>query len=413
MKRLSSTVVLIWALLAYAMPANSQVHNPDSLFQQAQDSAFASDYTTAQALCKQILAHSPQHHDARLLLSSTYAWQSQYDTALVLVNKVLQDLPESLGAIKLKARIMLWSHNYDKLYRFTKAQLPLHPEEELLLYHKALSLEEQKRTREAFQAYRHLLSIHPNHKEANEAMQRLEYLLRKNRLTLYEEYDIFFDAQSAWNLIALAYTRETKHGSIMARLNHAYRFEQNGFQYEMEAYPIFRVGTYAYINYGYSNDNLFPEHRIGIEPYQRLPRGFEISAGIRYLKFATTEIPIYTGSLSKYYKNWWLSIRPYFSSDGDTQTQSYQLISRYYLGSSLDYLGLRLGSGITPDMPGVDNQLLESNKLSTQITIQATYQRQVTKRLLLNGYVMYYKEQNSQVNYEDRVTLQIRGSWIF
>jgi YaiO family outer membrane protein len=395
------------------MPAHSQKHNPDSLFQQAQASAFASDYATAQALCKQILAHSPEHHDTRLLLSSTYAWQSQYDTALVLVNIVLQDLPESLEAKKLKARILLWSNNYDKLYRYTKTQLPLYPKDELFLYLKALSLEKQKRTREAFQAYRYLLSIHPNHIEANESIQRLEYLLRKNRITLYEQYDIFFGAQSDWNLFAVAYTRETKHGSIMARVNHAYRFKQSGFQYEIEAYPIFRVGTYAYINYGYADNNLFPEHRIGIEPYQRLPRGFEISAGIRYLKFATTEIPVYTGSLSKYYKNWWLSIRPYFSSNGDRQTQSYHFISRYYLSSSLDYLGLRLGRGITPDMPGVDNQLLESSELSNQFMIQASYQRQVTKRLLMNGYVMYYKEQSSQINYEDRFTLQIRASWIF
>ncbi|MFO7938736.1 MAG: YaiO family outer membrane beta-barrel protein [Bacteroidales bacterium] len=413
MKQSRVRLIGLVGLMVWALSGISQESHPDSLFRQAQASAYASDYARAQMLCEQILAQSPQYHDARILLSSTYAWQGQYDTALVLANRVLQDLPKSLDAIKLKVRIFLWSKNYEKLHRYAKTTLATYPQNEWLLYHKALSLEKLTRTKEALEVYQHLLKIQPSHKEATEALERLRHLLRRNRITLQEQYDMFFDAQSAWNLASLAYTRETDEGSITARVNHAYRFQRHGFQYELEAYPIFREGTYAYLNYGYADNSLFPTHRIGIEPYQRLPLGFEVSAGIRYLKFATTDVPIYTGSLSKYFQNWWVSFRPFFSANGNTQTQSYQFISRYYLQSSFDYIGLRLGSGITPDMPGVDNQLLESSELSTQFTIQASYQRLVAKRLLLNSYIMYYKEQNSQVRYEDRITLQLSVSWMF
>ncbi|RYG40897.1 MAG: YaiO family outer membrane beta-barrel protein, partial [Chitinophagaceae bacterium] len=92
---------------------------------------------------------------------------------------------------------------------------------------------------------------------------------------------------------------------------------------------------------------------------------FEADAGFRYLNF-DNDTWIYTGSVGKYYKNFWFNLRAYITPDDHRISQSYSLTTRYYLGGADDYFSLSIGTGISPDDRSQAVLLNSNYKLTTR-----------------------------------------------
>jgi YaiO family outer membrane protein len=134
------------------------------------------------------------------------------------------------------------------------------------------------------------------------------------------------------------------------------RFTENlDFQYEFEFYPKITKKSYLFIHGGWGQRAvLFPRWRAALEYFYGLPWGFEVSLGFRYLYFENAVDPdvwIYTGSVSKYLKNWYFSFRPYFVPRDAGLEHSYFLEARRYLDLADNFIFAEIGYGITPDDP--------------------------------------------------------------
>jgi len=164
----------------------------------------------------------------------------------------------------------------------------------------------------------------------------------------------YFGPDSSRNLqmTSFSYGRKTKIGTVIARVNLAKRWGDTGFQYELDAYPKISENNNGYLNYGYSSNTLFPQHRFGLEWYHSFPKAFEGSLGLRMLFFSSSDVNIYTAYLGKYAGNFWFSLRAFVTPDKDGTSVSGLFLVRRYFSDPEDYLGLRLGSGFSPD----DNQ---------------------------------------------------------
>jgi YaiO family outer membrane protein len=148
----------------------------------------------------------------------------------------------------------------------------------------------------------------------------------------------------------LQLSRRTPFGSIFGRLNYSSRFGSTGTQFETDLYPRLADGVYAYLNYGYSLNLLFPKHRAGAEIYTKLPSSYEGSVGFRYLYFSpTSNVTIYTGSLGLYFGSYWVSFRPYFIPNDAGASKSASLTFRRYLSDAENYFSLRAGAGFSAD----------------------------------------------------------------
>ena len=121
-----------------------------------------------------------------------------------------------------------------------------------------------------------------------------------------DDFDQGFDS---WNQASFSLARRFSMGSVIARANQATRFNVNGTQLEVDAYPKFREGTYAYFNVGYSSSSIFPEFRYGAEIFQSLADAWETSLGFRYLEFKSSKITIYTGTVGKYVGDYYFLFR--------------------------------------------------------------------------------------------------------
>lgn len=164
-----------------------------------------------------------------------------------------------------------------------------------------------------------------------------------------------------WHTTTAEVSRKDPGATLIARLNWAQRFGQNGVQVEMDAYPRIARGTYAYLNAGYSEASIFPIARIGAEIYTSPASGTEASIGMRHLEFQNARATIFTGSAGLYRGNYYFSARPFITPQDDGTSVSGSLLARRYFSSAESYATLVVGAGTSPTESPLEFELGRAN----------------------------------------------------
>ncbi len=325
----------------------------DELFQQARKAAFdQKDYPKAISLSKQALARSPDYSDIRVFLGRVYTWSDKTDSARAEFNTVLSKHPDNEDAAFAFGSLEYWNNNSPKALQLVQSGLKFHPQSKDLLLLEAKVLNDLKRFSEANTTLDTLIKEDPTNSDARALADRVRDNSSVNKIGVTYDY-IYFDKEfnNPWQLATVEYGRQTSMGSIIGFVNYANRFNENGVQYEIDAYPHISKTFYAYVSGGYSgNVGVFPQSRIGFSLYANLPSSFEGELGFRYLHF-TGDTWIYTAAVSKYIGDFWFNFRTYLTPSNSSISQSYTVHVRYYTGGADDYLSLGVGTGISPDDP--------------------------------------------------------------
>jgi YaiO family outer membrane protein len=219
------------------------------------------------------LGESPQDVDARLLYGLMLSWEGRLDAARRELRQVLEQTPHYLDARVGLMNVEWWSGNL----RAAREQADL------------------------------ILSHDPGHPQARLVRQRLDAANRPWTVMVLASYDRFNDGRTPWREQSVTVMRQTTAGPLLARGSQASRFGLRDEQIEIEFYPSFRAGTYAYVSIGASPDHrLYPAHRVALDFYQNLGHGFEASGGYRRLAFGE-RTDIYIGALTKYVGTWMIT----------------------------------------------------------------------------------------------------------
>ena len=319
-------------------------------YEDARKSAFDGDYIKARSICRQILA-SDFNSDVALLLGRTFAWEGLYDSARVVLTDVLVRKPGNEEALDALSDVEFWADNYEKAVEYCNEAISNNISPEKFVLKKARILHSNEKYDEAVKTLEDFMDKNPTQPELMRKLKEYRPDVLKNSVRLTYTVD-FFDKEfnrDPWQITSLAYGRKTKAGTFIARLNYASRFGTNGFQVEADAYPKLGEKSYGYLNYGFSQNSLFPDNRFGAEWYRNFPKAFEGSVGIRLLGFGSAFTDIYTATIGKYAGNYWLSLRSYVTPDQEGTSLSGALSVRRYFADAENYVGLRLGYGISPD----------------------------------------------------------------
>jgi len=339
-------------LLLPALHAQSPLSSED-IFKQARGLAFdAHDYPAAIQRVKEALALSPTDPDMLIFLGRLYTWSHLADSAREVFDKVLREHPGYEDGYLAYSDLEYWNDSSARALAICSEGLQYHPQSAALLKRKASIL------------------------------SALHYT-SGNKIGVSYDY-VYFDRQynDPWHLVSIDYSRQTKMGSFIGRVNYANRFRANGVQGEIEAYPHISRVFYGYVNAGYSADEgIFPRWRAGASLYANLPHAFEVDGGVRYLYFGSNTW-IYTFSAGKYYKNYWFNARAYLVPGGSSISQSLTLTGRWYFGGADDYLHLALGTGISPDDRGNNQQLASNYSLKSQ-KIEAGWRQSIARLNIL------------------------------
>lgn len=351
--RTHGVVFLLFALCTFFSPLCAQRDTTevsvDELFTIAREKAYNKQRTESRTLLRIALLKSPKYYDIRILLGRTYAWDGKYDSARIELKQVLAAVPSHQDAYNALIDVELWSDQNTQALAAVNHALQYYPSDEEFLLKKARALKNLGRDREALNVLNTLEDIHPSAPGIEPMRQVIVTKTLFNSIGINYAVDAFPES-APMHYFSLQYNRRTQFGSFFTRLNDSYRFEETGAQLEFDFYPRITDGTYAYLNYGFSNGPLFPKHRFGGEFYSNLPASFEGSLGFRFLYFGPgSSVTIYTGTIGYYYGSFWFCFRPYFTPGDAATSKSASLTLRYFFGDIEEYVSFRMGAGFTPD----------------------------------------------------------------
>lgn len=343
-------ILLLISIGLLTFPLFGQV-NTDSIFNSAIQAARAEQYEQALVEAKTVLAELPNRADVMVFIANVYSWQGQYDEALTYLDKAYRVNNASSELYAAWLNTLLWSKNYEKLLEVaTLAETNQYTDNYNLFYKRTLAYQglgdyEQGIT---------WIESHTNYLDSiriKEIYNQLLMLSKKNALSVYYAIDLFDQiGLQPQHLAFIDYTFKWKKNIIIPRLNYSYRFGKHDVQVEADYYRLFQGGRYLYANYGVGiNNTLFPQHRVGLEYYSPLSKKFEYSVGGRYLYASGTNIFIATGHLGSYYKNFWFALRPFYVIREKTDALTMVFNTRYFERNPINYWGLELLYGNSPD----------------------------------------------------------------
>ena len=390
-----------------------------SLLIKAREFAFNDGKAQARKICRQILSRDSTYWDASVLMGRTYAWDEKYDSARIVLNNVIEQRPGHYDAIEALIDAELLGDNYLRAIKYADIGLSYHPNDGAFLYKKARALYNSGNSQKATELLNQILVTNPSNNDASGLLLSIRKDKMINKLTLnYWAY--LFKDDNQWSFGSVAIGRKfSKLGTATLRYNYAQRFGNVGHQFEFDAYPTITKGVYMYFSSAISNKKNFPYSRLSLEPYFSLPLSLELSLGFRYLNFDdnrfvaldSNKVMIYTGSIGKYYGNYWFSLRPYFTPGAGAWSESVSLTIRRYLDGADSYLSLVVGAGVSPDEqqyafdPAI--YYLKSNKIALD------YQQKIGSQFFLNCGAGFAREEIRASTKRNRYSLDIGVSYIF
>ncbi|WP_423999800.1 YaiO family outer membrane beta-barrel protein [Maribacter sp. IgM3_T14_3] len=337
------------------------------------DTAYALAYegktNTAHNMLYVLINKSATDVDTSLLWASTLSWRGDYDLARSSFNSILSNTKNDkevwISAIKNE----LYAKNYaSALGLSNKAQVYIENDSELIRL-QALATEGVKGYSYADDGWYNVNSavktklVTAKKQKATLAKDiddKNEELVRKtpvteeklkNSVMVNSSVTVFDQRFDPITTSSIAYKRQTPFGSIIPRINNSNRVGKNGIQLDIDLYPKIAKGFYAYVNYGYSESDLYPNHKVGGDIYYNHKSGLEFSGGGRYINFATRDIKSITNSIGYYKGNYYFSLRSFITPAVDNLTNvSGNLLIRKYLKDADNYMGINVGYGFSPEL---------------------------------------------------------------
>jgi YaiO family outer membrane protein len=376
------TPLIFFAILGASPTLSKAADEPsgEDILTQARSLATSDHRPEALEMLKKYLAEHPQDTDARVLYGIILSWEGHYPESRQELEQVLATNRTHGDAVLALINVELWSDHPERAEQLTREALVREPNNTTLLLARARALKSLSQQPQAAQTLDRLLEVDPRNQEAIKLRRELSESSRLWELSFGHSYEWFSDDRDAWNQDEVALKRRTRAGSLIGRFSHANRFSLSSNQTEVDFYPRFRPGTYAYVNVGYSPDaTLYPTYRFGTDLYQSLGHGLEASAGYRRLGFSS-RVNIYTTSLAKYYGAWLFTGRVYITPDSLGTSDSFSISARRYFGEGTDYVDLRYGRGASPtEVHSLQDILvLNSSSFGTEMN------RMIERRWLIN-----------------------------
>jgi YaiO family outer membrane protein len=302
-------------VVAFTVFASAHLAGQDDVLATAREAATSGRRAEALTMLEGHLAEAPRDVDARLLYGLVLSWEGRYDDARPALRQVLEQAPGYTDARVALMNVEYWAG----------------------------------RSQAAQAQADQILANDPGNVPARAVRERLAAAGRPWWANTSYTFDSFNDDREAWHEIALSLTRLTPVGSLIVRGSHAARFGLEDQLIEVEFYPRFRPGTYAFVGAGVAPDpTLYPEKRFAFDLYQSVGRGVEVSGGARYLDFGVLT-RIYVATLSKYLGNWMLTGKLYrVPAERDLDSNSYHGgFRRYFGGDGTSYVGVTYSHGFS------------------------------------------------------------------
>ena len=344
--------------------------------------------------------------DTSILWASTLSWRGDYDLARAEFNAILSTTKNNREIWISAVKNELYAKNYATALGLSNKALVHIVNDKELIRLKAIATEGINGLQYAEDGWYNVDSavktklvkgkkqkptVAKNIEDKNEELERKTPVTEeklKNSVMVNSSVTVFDQRFDPITTSSIAYKRQTPFGSIIPRINNSNRVGKNGIQLDLDLYPKIAKGFYAYVNYGYSESDLYPNHKVGGDIYYNHKSGLEFSGGGRFINFTTRDIKSITNSIGYYKGNYYFSLRSYITPESNNLTRvSGNLLVRKYLKDAENYMGLNAGYGFSPELRQFTSgdQLLAETLLYIE-SQRLSFEYQFTSKNNLSAY---------------------------
>lgn len=354
--------------------------SPDDGFKLMRGYAEEQQYAKAISIAQMILTEDPDNFDVALYMARIYGWEAKYDTAYSIIENILSKDPDLFEAHEVLVDLAYWENDWVKLEQYSKQALELQPDAPKILERYLLARNMQRSRQDAPELFLHYY---------------------------YDHFSLPYVRN--WHMLTAGVNLPVKTGVLSPYVNAGYHAgmedHSTDLQLNLDAYLNLGRKNYAMAGYGFSPNgvvNYLPRHRAAAEIWQVLPKGFALSAGLRYF-YWEQHFTFLTISGEKYAGNYWFSLRNYIFFKEYGVSGSYYLSVRRYFRDKYNYLTCIVGYGTAPDEPLlVVSDLDRLNAISGRVE----YSKQLKPRLRLNVMAGYAYEEYDRAAYRHRIDLR-------
>jgi len=359
----------------------STKNDPEKEFARMRDLAVAGDYSAAKELGYLLLEENENYFDVALYLARIFGWESSFDSAYQVLDRVIDQAPELYEAYEVCANLAYWQNNLERLETCEQQAAELKPDSAGLFERYRVALQQPRSQSKQTEIFAHYA---------------------------YDHFEVPYVRN--WHMLSIGGELPFKYGTLIPSLNGGYfagdLAQKTDLQINLDAYLTLGKKNYALLAYGFSPKgeiNFFPGHRAAVELWQVLPKGFALSAGMRYF-YWDQHFTFLTLSAEKYAGNYWFSFRTYLFFKDYGVSGSYYLSARRYFDSKFNHLTLTLGYGTAPDEPiVVVSDLDRLNALSGRLAFSKRISPAV-RLLIMTGYAW---EEYADQEHRHRIDLRV------
>ena len=371
MNHLKSHCALLFGLICFFGWGQSTIGGPSAggAYEEAYKLAYGGDTKSAQNLLEELVSKEPKNKEAKELLARTFSWSGQYDKARPNFNALLSEEKDNPNLWIAAVKNEIYAGANSTALGLANKGLR-HVQSAVLERLRVLAVKGVENTKYEKIGWYNTTEIKKGRKKgkskknagsetAKEQTEEKEEL--KNRIGFSNTVTVFNERYDPMFFSSISFKHKTRFGSIIPRINYSSRVGKQGVQYDIDMYPKFAKGFYAYLNYGYSDASIYPKHKMGGDIYMSLPGSFEFSAGARHIITRTRTVTGISNSFGHYRGNYYLSLRSLVTPKPDGLTRvSGNLLVRKYSRDSENYMGFTVGVGISPELRQffADDQLL-------------------------------------------------------
>ena len=394
----NSLLIVLFGLLGFSARSQDIAYNDvnETSYLKAHHLAYEGKHKPAKDLLIQVVSKNPKNIEARSLLASTYSWAGQYAKARSEFNKITSVEKNNrvvwISAIKNelyakqyatalglanKALFHLKSNTeVDRLRTIALERIQNKKHSKLGWYNTDSPLKTKKASKKELEKNlnKEIISNEEEKKSVASIEAKTPVVKEKlnNRIAIRNAFTVFDQRYDPAIYSSVSLRRQTLAGSIIPRINYSNRNGKHGIQYDVDFYPKFSKRFYAYLNYGYSNASIYPNHKMGGDLYVNLPGAMEFSAGGRYIQFATRNTTVLTNSIGHYRGNYYFSLRSYIRPKEEGLIGvSGNLLIRKYLKDAENFMGINVGMGFSPEL----RQLISGDELLAETLLYVESQR--------------------------------------
>jgi len=400
-KYIHNVLFIVFACILNVSGQN--VHHTSQNFKTAYDLAYQGKNSAAYTILNAMVSEPSTDNNALLLLASTLSWKGSYDKARSQFNEILSNDRNNREAWISAVKNELYAKNYaTALGLANKALIYIKDDKELKRLQAMASSEIENITYGQEGWYNVASEVNttlakvkksaiPNSNVEIESVVRKTPVTeeaQKNRIAVNSSVTVFDQRFDPITSSSISYKRQTPYGSIIPRINNSNRVGKNGIQLDLDLYPKIAKGFYAYLNYGYSSSELYPNHKVGGDVYYNHKNGLEFSGGGRYISFATRDVKTITNSLGYYRGNYYFSLRSYITPSSNQLTKaSGNILVRKYLKDAENYFGVNFGIGFSPELRQFSSgdQLLAETLLYIE-SQRLSFEYQFTNKNSISSY---------------------------